>query len=519
MIGPFFDDFLHIQKSCYLLYHNPSNRTLMNLISCSADENVYIVRVIAFLLTLISSALLFSLFIEHRTRKQKLTILLFAFTISLHPIVSFSSFYASQLSTTLTILYIYGSLKFIIEKTRPVLDFVFLPVIVLWGLMSRAESIYYLLFAYIGTGLIIQLMKHEKLLNLNLKLLLKHYTSRKLILVFALTILLSKPYTQILNGGQSSIQLFNWDEVTPFYPGISYYLVQIEALKDYIINIFHPLDASFFGPWSIWIDYERSVFEHLKSIVFLCLSLLIPSMGILQKKLKFFRVISIAFLFFLGVTIIVSSIPRLDWYSISRQMFGTHFFLGILIISIYYFSRERIRNYLIIGITFLNFLFFLGTYFNHYYSFETFARFEFDKNANTSPNAHFQMANFYLGVDKSKALNHYYQVYKMIPYNVLLKSSVATEYWLKALFNGNLVSRDLGNEESVQKSTAEILKANSIYSSIICLVSDFVPLEECLKPERMKVFCLNIKQELFSSYTKLNYRIDIKKACENYNFN
>jgi tetratricopeptide (TPR) repeat protein len=492
MIGPLYDDFYHVQGACAKIQATWGDRPLVFGLNCLMGESLWASRVAALLFGLLSCWV----YGEILGLKKSLRL-----TLMLHPVVLFPFFYPSQLSTAMMCCWIVCVLLWSLRPARGLLQWGLLPILAGVGSGIRIES-GILLVATAIPVFFLRSLQQERVTNQT-----RVRSFGKILAVVGLSFAIYPFFRDGFLNSANSASVFQTlgkraASAASYYDPWDYRWAQLYAAFLYVQNLFFPALTSFFGPWkdffSITLKWEWRIVFSLVIGILSGLSAITsqassqpPSQGKFPSMNR--RVLALAFLSFVALSLGSSLHLSVDWYYPSRQVLATLLTLGMLCRVIQGFESQRwiriINLYLALSLAF--------TYFFHYRNEESFLAFELSHGGESHPQVHTQAGNLLAkNSEFEEAVGHYQKAARLASPEARAKSLVAVNYWSIALLNQYLIADQAQNQLLREDAVRELDVEDNFFSALVCLYEKRGE-PSCLKGDRKeKRSILSIGEDL-----------------------
>ena len=507
MIEKLLDDFLHVEQACTILSARPFDRPLVNLLHCMGGESVMVSRWMG-LVVMIATMFVFIRFLHPLSKWRDVP--LFSF---FHPIVFFPFLYASQLSSAVTVAWAVGGMLFFFHKCRSMVGTIGGSILLaLMGMSVRFESPYVLIML---VGSILVLIQSRD--NLSIVETAKKYFHRenivKMVVVFGTFFAMKKLAQIYLTPNSENVIAMEMTWVT-HYPLMSWYNVQVLAILHYLQNFFFPFSHSFYGNWQEYIWVARSFHGFLPIGIFLSLTLgllgwsygsqrLSPNLGLLTRGVVMFILISL----------VVSAIPRTEWYYPVRGHLATVVLMGYVSVFVGRLKRIKIVD-LVLAAYLLGSMGYAVLF--QYKSFDNMYAHDKFFYGDVHPFLRMKLADReWRKGNREIALGTWFNVYRRIPGDVAKKSNRAGLYKMLALYNGWYAYEKSGRSQESRPLLPELSGNTYFISMAVCLQDSRVDLEECLEDrDRVFNYCMYKKIPNISPLKQAHpFRIDMEPHC------
>jgi len=283
-------------------------------------------------------------------------------------------------------------------------------------------------------------------------------------------------YDQALKSGSPSSELSGTSLTLGWADWIC---IQCYAGWLYLRNALIPHIHSFYGPWFRGWEINHSWEQFLWPL----LTVSIPTIGLCISKT---RKAAVGLLVFIIPTLLLSALPRNDWYYPSRQMLGTVFFLLWLVLS---WSKKPALFLKGLLLSSVSAILFAGLY--QYSEPEIFDEVEIHLNGrHASPWIQTDLGAKKLARGELRgALTHFYGAHESITLSQANEDSRAGMHWSLSLYLIWLTHEKLGERDSSLVALKRLLGASFYPAGLACLQDDRVPLEFCLQAELKDNYC------------------------------
>ncbi len=469
------DDGYFVAQACSLQQANP-DRWLAHALHCLLGEAPDHSRILALILSAVLAFTTLRLF----RIKPSLSALL---AIALHPMIAFSFFYASQLSTTLTLLWSVAWTGLWIQWSRQ-------PRSLLWILSGLACSLVPILlraeaWAYswsiAACWMAWQFIVREPSLP----------SPRRALVGFAVGSLpaILRPQwvgflTSVYQGDAATGSLPSTSD--PFSWG-AWLLTQSRAIWTYFRNLVIPHLASFHGSWFEQFELNGIGKWGWPLLLVITVASLIVLVIRRHRTHPSHALAALAGLAFLLPTVALSAVPRVDWYHPARQMLGSLLFM-ILIVS-WISNKARPRMLALVALISVSAAFAQATL--HYGSEESFRDFE---STVTGGRPHpwvslNQARQRLLEGSIEDALADLEGLSRQLETAGFARDARAGLYWSLAQYYLWLGNESAGKTDSSSKPLRRLLGSTYFPATLACLQDDRVPVESCLTAERVAHLC------------------------------
>ena len=502
------DDFYHVGQACSILSGKPFDRPFVNALHCLGGESVDVSRLIALFVMLVSM-FVFIRFL-HPDRKSGYQ---FHFFALFHPIILFPYFYASQLSSAVTVAWAIGGVVFFFHKCQNVIWTIvgaFLLAVV--GLGVRLEAPYILIMM---TGSILVLFQSRD--NLAIVETIKKYFHRENIIktgvFFASFFCMKKLLQSYFHNALGAMEVMAMEQGL-HYPLDSWYNSQVLAMFHYLQNFIFPFSHSFYGNWQEYVWIEQTFDGFFPVIIFLLLlsGLLVWSYRSRRLPLNLRLLMRGVVMFFL-IVFVSSLVPRTEWYYPARGHLATVVLMGYLSVFVARLKRERVVA-LALSLYFLASMAY-ATLFQYKNVDNMYAHDKFFYG-DVHPFLRMRLANREWNKgNREVAIQTWFNVYRRIPGDVAKQSNRAGLYKMLALYNGWYGYEASGRHEESSRLLPQLLGNTYFVSTEVCLQDSRVELVKCLE-DRKKVsnFC---SYRSWFNIPKLKqvrpHRIDMEPHC------
>ena len=513
MIKKLLDDFYHVEQACYLLSIKPFDRPLVNLLHCMGGESVTVSRWIG-LIIMVASMFVFIRFL-HSGKTQQSTVYLFTLV---HPIILFPCFYASQLSSAVTVAWAIGGVSFFFHKCKNmawVIAGSFLLALV--GLGVRFEAVY-ILTMVIGSVLILFQSWHNLTIIETVK---KYFHQENLIKVMILwgSFLFIKIGLSTYFVNAPSVLWVIINEQAD-YPLVSWYNSQVVAVLHYLQNFAFPFSHSFYGNWQEYVWMTQTFDSFFPMVIFLFLVLGLFGWSYRSQRLSpNIRLLIRGVVMFVLIALAVSSVPRSEWYYPIRGHLAAVVLMGYVSVFVSRLKYEKMISIILaiyltssmgyavlfqyknIGNMYDHDQFFYGDV--HPFLRTKLANREWDKG------------------NREVALQTWFNIYQRIPRDIAVQSNRAAVYKLMALYNGWWAYEMSDRHQESFKLLPDLLNNRSFISAAVCLQDARVEIEKCLdNPEKINNFCMHWINKNFPDFKQAHpFRIDVDSHCRKLGYN
>ena len=507
MIEKLLDDFLHVEQSCSILSARPFDRPLVNFLHCVGGETVMVSRVMA-LLTMLLSMFVFIRFLHpHQKLKD------FPWLTLVHPIILFPFFYASQLSSAVTVAWAVGGIVFFFHKFTNIAWAVSgALMLALVGMCVRFEAPYILIMM---VGSVLVLLQSRD--NLTFLKTIKKYFYReniiKTVVLFGAFFIMKNLAQAYLNpNSERAIAMeMTWGT---HYSLESWYNSQVLAVLHYIQNFIFPFAHSFYGNWQEYVWVVRTFESPLPMVVFLLLilGLLGWSYGsrILSENI---RLLIRGLVMFVLIALVVSAIPRTEWYYPTRGHLAAVVLMGY--VSVFVSRLKWARAFGFIVAIYLVASMGYATLFQYKNIDNMYAHDKFFYG-DVHPFLRMELATREWNKGNHEiALQTWFNVYKRIPSDVAQQSNRAGLYKLLALYNGWHAYETTARSEESYRLLPELLGNTYFISMAVCLQDSRVDINECFKErDRIIHYCVYLRMPNIPPLKQAHpFRVDIEPHC------
>lgn len=498
-----FDDFLHIERACSKMINTPDDRIAVSALNCFLGESIDTTRWVSLLMIFITIFVLDRIYFNERNWRR---LLLFF----IHPLVLVPFFWASQITTSMSVLWSsiwvllflrwFKSTKPIVSRFLPVFLFTFV------GFTLRFESV-----AYVFVLLSLWAIQ-------NRKAFIDGY--RKVIAGLVLiSLLFARFVTGIIHYVVPYESPFNQVAVTASgnltsYPQGSWIFLQMDAVWSYVEALVLPWKASFYGNWYRWWEILKEPSVTVMRFSFLIITgvvILSLSYFYFRKKKETTEIpvkVFWAFVFFLGVTIGLSALPRSDWYYLSRVYLGT---LCFMVWMTPLLVRKKILYYPVAIILLVSSC---AHGFLHYSSESNMRIYEKEVAGGAHPFLDFTQAAELDSEGKHlDAIKVLHGVYQKIPKESAMVSSRAGIFWSLALYHSWVIYEKMGEHQNAAEVFRHLRDSTYFPSIHACLQNDSEPVEKCLAGDLKTVFCTSFAGGFPNLETVRPYRVSVESVC------
>ena len=514
MIEKLLDDFYHVEQACSLLSNRPFDRPLVNALHCMGGESVIVSRWMG-LFIMVATMFAFVRFL-HFGEKKRRPFHLFAL---FHPIILFPYFYASQLSSAVTVAWAMGGTVFFFRKCRnmtwAVGGSLLLAVV---GLGVRFEAPYVLIMM-VGSMLILFQSQYGLTIVEKAKKFFHRQNIIKLFVFLGSFFVIKKAVKNYyLSQIPSVLKIVTIDQGT-HYPLDSWYNSQVVAIVHYLQNFFFPFSHSFYGNWQEYVWVARTFESVLPMAVFLSLILGLLGWSYGSQKLSpNIRLLIRGLVMFILIALVVSAVPRTEWYYPSRGHLAAVVLVGYVSIFVSRLRYEKTTNlvltvYLMTSMGYA--IFFQYKNIHNMYAHDRF----FYGDVHPFMRMDLARQEWKKG-NQQKALQTWFNIYKRIPLDVAEQSERAGLFKLQALYRGWWAYETTGRHEESFKLLPQLLDNSYFFSTVVCLQDSRVDVKKCLEnEEKVFNFCVYHTRLNIPSVAQVHpYRIEMKEHCRKLGF-
>lgn len=472
-----YDDFLHLGGACEAAQILGPYRAFLYWLTCFLGSSPVLVKFFSAIVTVFSLWLM-QRHVLSRFRESSGGIGT-AILASIHPLIFFPVFYASQISTAVTLLWLALTLAAIsIEKRAASIMLVI--VLAVCSNFVRSESSILLviygafLFAYwVWRGEAAS--KREWFAKLVICALLSGFILPRIVSGFTYRF-------------DDAISLITADELD--YPEGSWISIQFWAMLLYLRSFIVPWVAPFYGNWTDWYRWAD----------LMPATAMLGALGVAgifafgfalatRKRFPFCSGIVFCLFTFCALAFAHSIRSRPDWYFLSRTTLPAFLALSIFVDHLRRMKRlMALRGLAIICVS--------ATLFQmtmHYRSEQVFLNHE-SRWSSRSPSLHLAWGDYFKKrQDYPSALDEYYRAYSLIQPEVAQASARARAYKTIALYEGYRISKRIGNEHSAATALKSLMSYNNLYSAVACFLSREFSDEQCVIAENRVRFCSLVK--------------------------
>ena len=501
------DDFYHVEQACAILSDKPFDRPLVNALHCLGGESVTVSRWMGLIITM-ASMFAFVRFLHSEEKRRPFH--LFAL---LHPIILFPFFYASQLSSAVTVAWAIGGTAFFFRKCSGMAWAVagaFLLAVI--GLGVRFEAPYVLIMV-VGSMLILFQSRD----NLTIVETVRRYFHRENIVKMVVFLgsffamkAWAKTYFSRIDGVLRTVTL----EQGIHYPLESWFNSQVVAILHYLQNFFFPFSHSFYGNWQEYVWVAQTFGSALPMVVFFSLIMVLLGWSYGSRRLPpNIRLFVRGLVMFTLIALVVSSVTRTEWYYPSRGHLAAVVLMGFASVFVSRLKREKMVGIILsvylaasMGYAVLFQYKNIGNMYAHdrffYGDVHPFMRMELAKQEWEKGN-------------REVALQTWFNVYRRIPLEVARESNRAGLFKMLALYRGWWAYETMGRHEESSQLLPQLLDNTYFVSTAVCLQDSRIEIEKCLENRRkIESFC---EYYLWSNIPRIDqahpFRIDIKPHC------
>ena len=508
MIEKLLDDFYHVEQACGILSDKPFERPLVNALHCMGGESVMVSRWMG-LIIMTASMFVFIRFLHSGKKRQ-----LFHFFALFHPIILFPYLYASQLSSAVTVAWAVGGTVFFFHKCRSLIWIMVGALsLAIVGLGVRFEAPYILIMV-VGSMLILIQSRDD----LTVVETVKRYVNRENIVkigiflgIFFTIKKLANVYLLKINGVLRTVTL----EKGMHYSLESWYNSQVVAVLHYLQNFFFPFSHSFYGNWQEYVWVAQTFDSVFPMVIFLFLVLGLLGWSYRSRRLSpNIRLLVRGLVMFVLIALVVSSVPRTEWYYPSRGHLGAVVLMGYVSVFVSRLKREKIISiilsvYLVASMGYAVFFQYknVGNMYAHdrffYGDVHPLMRMELGKQEWNKDN-------------QDVALQTWFNIYQRIPLDVAKKSNRAGLFKLLALYHGWWAYEKTGQHEESSKLLPQLLNNTYFISTAVCLQDSRVVIDKCLSDmKKIDIFCMYYLGRNIPHLPQVHsFRIDIKPHCQ-----
>ena len=507
MIEKLLDDFYHVEQACSILSNKPFDRPLVNILHCLGGESVMVSRWMG-LSIMIAAMFVFVRFLHSEEKRRP-----FHFFALFHPIILFPYFYASQLSSAVTVAWAVGGTIFFFRKCSNMNWAIwgsFLLAVI--GLGVRFEAPYVLIMV---VGSILILFQSRD--NLTIIETVKRYFYRGNIIkigIFLGSFFAMKEWAKANFSNVSWVLQTVTLEQGMHYPLESWYNSQVVAVLHYLQNFFFPFSHSFYGNWQEYVWVAQIFDSALPMLIFLSLVLVLLGWSYGSRRLSpNIRLLIRGLVMFVLIVLVVSSVPRTEWYYPSRGHFSAVVLMGYVSVFLSRLKHEKMIS-IILAIYLTSSLGYavLFQYKNigNMYAHDRFFY------GDVHPFLRMDLANQeWKKGNQEMALQTWFNIYQRIPLDVAKQSNRAGLFKMLSLYRGWWAYEKMGKGKESYKLLPQLLGNTYYLSTAVCLQDSRVPIDKCLdNRKKLKSFC---EYYLWSNIPRIDqahpFRIDIKPHC------
>lgn len=494
---PLLDDFTHVGLACMRLKTMPADRFAVVALNCALGESVDRARVASLLFVLGTLWVLDRLFYRERDWRRLLL-------WSVHPLILIPFFWASQITTSMTAFW--GAVWTAIfvgwfernKKIWPLLVWSFI------GASVRFEA-----FAY---GMVFLAAYFLKDLTSIREFVYAHW--RKVsygVGTSSVAILIAKYALQYIPSNAIQVDFITVAGegiAAGFYPHLTYPFLQMDSLGRYFEALLLPWKLSYYGDWYQWWEIQQHLWKgFLRLWIFIVPAAV--ALYLSRKNRESFRRVLLGFGFFAGTTLMLSSLPRNDWYYPVRAYLGA---LCFFVFVTPFLLKRRLFFGLALGLFSASTLIHIAF---HFSSPSDFRAYEAEVAGARHPFLDIEDAQALSAASKpDEALATLHQLYAGIPVASARISTRAGTFWTLGLYHAWLIYDEAGRADK----TAEVMKVlrHSTYYPAVhaCLQTAGIPVEECLEGERKVNFCASLTHAFPKLPTRRPYRVDTEQLCK-----
>ncbi len=504
------DDFTHIGFACTRLQENPEDRFAVVGLNCILGENITHTRIASLIVILLTLMILDFTFFRNRNWRRPLL-------MALHPLILIPFFWASQISTSLTTLFAAVWAFFAVawiegtKGNRPWWAWLFIPASGAC-ILVRQETV-----AYCGVFAILWGIQHWRTIKDRPGAVLSaiflsvggFQLAKKLFFKTGFTTIASSPLIQNISNS-----LAGEGSTTPDYPVPSWPFLQLDSTLRYLEGLLLPWRTSFYGNWYKWWEIHQNPFKTaLQFAAFaglIALSLWITR-NLLRKKGRGSDIVSrmsLGLAFFTGSSLLLSAVPRSDWYYPARAYLGSlAFFIWV--------SPLLIRNgriFAIFGIAFSASSLAHGIF--HFQDDRSFVAYETEITGANHPYLDLLDADQKLKSGQGEeAIKSLFKIYSLISKDSAAASLRAGFFWSEGLYEAWRTYSLLGNETKALEVYRVLQNSTYFQSTHACLQIPSIPVEECLAEDRKSHFCESFSLSYPRTKTVRPYRLEPEKIC------
>ena len=480
-----------------MLHANPTYRSLVYGVTCAAGESIVGTKLISLFALLSSIFLLAPIFKSPSFVSTSMRYRILNWLPIVHPIVLFPFFYASQISTSLTLLWTAAVIRLFCSQEgwrRTELQIALGLLLAGLGQLIRVEAIYLAMMIF-GSWTLFRLCFQGISFSQRIKSfsLLTPIAARFLVFVI-LFLALNRFIPATFRSDPMGIAPdfgFALD-----YPQSSHLAVQIWASGLYLKGFLFPIGSSFFGPWTDWIwIHDRPQIQSLLTLLAVVLGLGLFALSLLGSRVQV-RLAAAGLFCFLAFSWIQSLFMRADWYALSRAEVAS-VVLCFFIQGVFQSSSDANLEKTVTVYKAVLLYFFLNSFallVLHYGSYSGFVESESMLVGAKSPAANLEASKLARSEGRLQdALEAAHRAYGLIPQRVLSESTAALSSYTFALYDGYRVAEQMKRPDLALGALKVMMNINNYHSTLLCLENASIPLEACTTKSRLDWFCNILK--------------------------
>lgn len=478
-----YDDVIHLNGACEAYRVFGPYRQFVYWLTCLLGAEPLPVKIFNLACLLASFWFLHQgVFSEARESKSFKPIAYF-----LHPLVLFPFFYASQISTAITVLWLSMTLYGLNLKSRgKAIAFTLLSACA--SVVVRSEAAVLLLVCGLPIVFYRWYWRNDR------------SSLKNLVRLLSASFLVGFIVPKLLSG-----YTFRYHDVVPVltgddldYPAGSWLPIQHEALKHYLRSFLFPAIAPFYGRWISWYSAYSLSSQTWFLIDGGIVASLLAVAALTRKKHTTLSCFVFSVLVFSAICLGASFRSRPDWYFLSRTTVPA-IFAGMIFVD-HLKNEKRYRLLWLVSAVCL-FSTLVHVVF-HYRSEEAFLSYE-RRFSSESPAFHIAQGDYHKSHrEYDLAIEEYHQAYALIPPEVAATSARARAYKTVAVYEGFRISKLTGNTYSAKTALTTLMSYNNFYSAIACFLSKEFTDEECVISENRDRFCKLVNEPMNRIFLK-----------------
>lgn len=498
-----YDDSWHVARACARLEQLPGDRFLVSWTHCVLGQSSDHSRWASLFFVVLASVLLWRAFFRSWKGLQGSALLV------LHPMALFPFFYASQLSTAMSVAWASGVLLLLERSTsRRMLDGCLGLGLAVLGALLRFEGIAFVWMLF-GALRGFRRLEGEPTPG-------RRPWARLLFFTGLFWVASRLAHTWLAGGIAASGFAADAVDVAQ-YPLAAWYGSQVLACLQYAFNLVFPALHSFYGSWSDWAIFLERPWLSFSALA-VAMILLLGLMALVRERalgLPALKWPALGAVFFFIYCFGASALPRTDWYYPIRQQLAT---LVFLIFSLRGFREAALpaRAKKAIAAACLLYLAASSAYSAvfHYGSDEGFLMHEVSVTRRTSPAVGLSIAAVaQKSGDLELALDQYRGVLEEVPVPVARASGRGAIFRIHALSGLYRLYRHANDQPNASLVLRALSVADHRLAVYACLSDPVAPIESCRSNPRAVAHFCGFSTELFSEPEHLPLRVSRSEFC------